>query len=141
MALELTGEESGSCLAQLDVTLCQTFILTRCFYPECITECREVDINDPDILEAAVRHLPLGKPFQKIRFATIGTGLDLSRLAWLSQSHVFSCQQQDLSSILPGRPKAKELGAKEKGPRRPDSKAPITLEPPQDPSLGPPSTK
>ena len=67
-------------------------------YPNCVSEQLEIDINDPDIQEAAARHLKLDKPFQKIRFATMGTGLDLSRLAWLSQSHVFSCQQQELQS-------------------------------------------
>ena len=71
-----------------------------------------------DILEASGKRLsmpPVEREGicrrQKIRFGTIGAGLDLARLAWPNEHHVFSSQVCDLTEALAHRPKAcSELG-------------------------------
>ena len=55
-----------------------------------------------------MRSLPPLVDNRKLRHGTIGYGLDLPRLAWSSEQLIFSCQDQDLSKVLPHRPKAIE---------------------------------
>jgi hypothetical protein len=47
---------------------------------------------------------------KKMRFGTIGNGIDIARTAWPSAQHVFSAQGNDYSRQLPGRPDATEIG-------------------------------
>ena len=62
-----------------------------------------------EILCAPQRTLPPLRPGKKIRYGTIGHGLDLARLVWTSEEHVFSQQDTDLQSALPKRPSTKEV--------------------------------
>jgi hypothetical protein len=45
-----------------------------------------------------------------LRYATLGTGLDVGRLVWTEAIHVYSAQSTDLCELLPGRPRTQEVG-------------------------------
>ena len=64
-----------------------------------------------------MRKLPPMTKRQKIRFGTIGYGLDLPRLTWTSETQVFSCQDKDMRKALSHRPKVKETRPLEQLPR------------------------
>jgi len=68
----------------------------------------------PDVIEAPSRIIQVPTDDRRLRYGTIGTGLDLGRLVWPKDTHIFSSQsalKQDLASQLPGRQTtAKELG-------------------------------
>lgn len=85
------------------------------------------DERDSDILEAPMRTLPPLVDTRKLRYGTIGYGLDLPRLAWSSEQLVFSCQDQDLSKILPHRPKAIETKPFHRLPKKFLSRNPVDV--------------
>ena len=62
--------------------------------------------RDADILEAPKRTLPPLVKSKRLQFGTIGYGLDLARLPWTAETHKFSCQDNQLSQVLPNRPPA-----------------------------------
>ena len=68
----------------------------------------------PDVIEAPGRTIRVPTSNRRVRYGTVGTGLDLGRLVWPKDCHIFSSQAvyiQELNSQLPGRPKStKELG-------------------------------
>lgn len=68
----------------------------------------------PDVIEAPSRTIQVPTDNRRLKYGTIGTGLDLGRLVWPKDTHIFSSQsvsKQDLAGQLPGRlSKAKELG-------------------------------
>ena len=49
-----------------------------------------------DIMEAPTRSLPILSLGRKIRFGTIGLGLDLPRAIWPQENQVFSLQDPNL---------------------------------------------
>ena len=61
-----------------------------------------------EILEAAPRSLPKQAKSKRIRFGTIGHGLDLPRLAWSQEQQLFSLQDLALHDQLPSRPPKQE---------------------------------
>ena len=68
----------------------------------------------PDVIEAPSRTIQVPTDDRRLKYGTVGTGLDLGRLVWPKDTHIFSSQsvlKQDLASQLPGRQTdAKELG-------------------------------
>ena len=49
-------------------------------------------MNNTEILEAVPRTIPKPAKKNRIRFGTIGYGLDLPRLAWSQEQQLFSLQ-------------------------------------------------
>jgi len=70
--------------------------------------------NKPDVIEAPGRTIQVPTRDRRVRYGTVGSGLDLGRLVWPKDHHVFSSQAvsiPDLKRHLPGRlNEAKELG-------------------------------
>jgi hypothetical protein len=70
--------------------------------------------NKPDVIEAPGRTIQVPTNDRRVRYGTVGSGLDLGRLVWPKDHHVFSSQAvsvPDMERQLPGRPNgAKELG-------------------------------
>ena len=60
--------------------------------------------REQEIEGAPMRTLPPIVPRKKLRFGTIGYGLDLPRLIWSSEHQVFSSQDKNHSRTLPRRP-------------------------------------
>jgi hypothetical protein len=59
-----------------------------------------------DVLEAEDRNLII-KPKRKTwTFGTVGQGLDVMRLVWPQDRHIFSSQTKDVHQSVPGRPEA-----------------------------------
>jgi len=80
-----------------------------------------------DIMEAPSRRLSILCPGHKIRFGTIGLGLDLARLVWPQDNQVFSLQDQDLASHLPQSPRRQEGKPFEQQPRNFLCKNPVDV--------------
>jgi len=70
-----------------------------------------------EILEAAPRSLPKQAKSKRIRFSTIGHGLDLPRLAWSQEQQLFSLQDLALQEQLPFRPAKQEGKPLEQQPK------------------------
>jgi hypothetical protein len=68
----------------------------------------------PDVIEAPGRIIQVPTSDRRVRYGTVGTGLDLGRLVWPKDYHIFSSQAvsvHEMNSQLPGRPNStKELG-------------------------------
>ena len=65
--------------------------------------------RDEDIVGAPLRNLPPLVATKKLRFGTVGTGMDLPRMVWSGETQIFSSQDTDMSEALGGRPKKKEV--------------------------------
>ncbi len=76
-----------------------------------------LDARSEDIWEATPRSLPPLVASKKLRFGTVGYGLDLARLVWSSEQQVFSCQDHDLNLALPHRPRAPETRGSDQLPK------------------------
>ena len=60
--------------------------------------------REEEILGAPFRILaPLVKEKKTLKYGMVGHGLDLARLAWTSETQVFSCQDKGQALALPGR--------------------------------------
>ena len=57
---------------------------------------------------ATPRFLVASSPGNRLRYGTIGKGLDLCRQAWSSEVQVFSAQDRNMCQELPSRPKTRE---------------------------------
>jgi hypothetical protein len=70
--------------------------------------------NKPDVIEAPGRTIQVPTNDRRVRYGTVGSGLDLGSLVWPKDHHVFSSQAvsvPDMERQLLGRPNgAKELG-------------------------------
>jgi hypothetical protein len=68
-----------------------------------------------DVLEAEDREVVINTKPKAWNFGTVGQGLDVMRLVWPQDRHVFSSQTKDVQHSVPGRPKAEyELGPPKK---------------------------
>ena len=61
--------------------------------------------SNPDLIVAEARRLVFRKDLAKIRFGTVGSGLDLFREVWLQEEHVFAARLHQ-HSCLPDAPQA-----------------------------------
>jgi hypothetical protein len=69
----------------------------------------------PDVLEAEDQQVIFMPRAQVWKYGTAGQGVDVMRLVWPKETHVFSCQTRDISASLPGRPLVQlELGPPKK---------------------------
>jgi len=80
-----------------------------------------------DIVEAPIRSLPILTSGQKIRFGTIGLGLDLPRAIWTQENQVFSLQDHNLASHLPNCPQRQEGKPFEQQPKSFLKKNPVDV--------------
>jgi hypothetical protein len=68
-----------------------------------------------DVLEAEDRNLIIKPKRNTWTFGTVGQGLDVMRLVWPQDRHIFSSQTKDIHQSVPGRPEAElELGPPKK---------------------------
>lgn len=65
--------------------------------------------REQDIVGAPLRNLPPLVTTKKIRFGTVGMGMDLPRLVWSAECQVFSSQDTDMTSALQHRPRKQEV--------------------------------
>jgi hypothetical protein len=65
--------------------------------------------REEDIVGAPLRNLPPLVTTKKIRFGTVGMGMDLPRLIWSEESQIFSSQDVNMVTALQGRPQKQEV--------------------------------
>ena len=77
----------------------------------------EQTLPQRDILDVPGRTIQVPTDDRQVRYGTVGSGLDLGRLVWPKDTHVFSSQAMDpkiMQEQLPGRDTTvKELGPAE----------------------------
>jgi hypothetical protein len=69
----------------------------------------DLPTREADIVGAPLRNLPPLVITKKIRFGTVGMGMDLPRLIWSEESQIFSSQDVNMSTLLHSRPKKQEV--------------------------------
>jgi hypothetical protein len=68
-----------------------------------------------DVLEAEDRTVIIPPHRKGWTYGTVGQGVDILRLAWPKETHIFSCQTKNFRPSLPGRPLVElELGPPKK---------------------------
>jgi hypothetical protein len=68
-----------------------------------------------DVVEATDCKVFIEAERKKWTYGTVGQGLDIPRLGWAQEHHIFLSQTKDLTKNLPGRPPAgQELGPPKK---------------------------
>jgi hypothetical protein len=83
--------------------------------------------RDTDIIAAPLRKLPPLVTSKKIRFGTVGMGMDLPRLVWAGETQVFSSQDMDMSPSLSNRPRKQEVKPWERLPHSFLRKQPVDV--------------
>ena len=69
----------------------------------------ELPARDEEIVGAPLRNLPPLVVTKKIRFGTVGMGMDLPRMIWSEETQVFSSQDVDVVPSLSRRPRKQEV--------------------------------
>ena len=100
--------KEGGAGGKSDVTNQYIYVTCAISYVHLVGESTKSSRQD-EILLAPQRSLPPLSRGTKIRYGTLGHGMDLPRLVWSEEDHVFSSQDADLQSRLPYRPHAKEI--------------------------------